>query len=142
MTYQDRELLRFSPFAFKNGDKPKTKYFIVLGHIDDKLLMACLPTSKDHVPADAIVERGCVDIPERCVNAFVFNPTDKVTETFTFPLPKFVYGEQVDEYEEKYLDEMDAEVEHLGQLEQSVFQDMKDCLKKAVLLRRKYRQLL
>ena len=142
MTYQDGDVLRFSPFAFKNGDQPKTKYFIVLGHIDDKLLMACLPTSKDHVPADAMVERGCVDIPERCVNAFVFNPSDLVTASFSFPLPTFVYGEQVDEYEQKYLDEMDTEVEHLGQIEQSVFQDLKDCLKKAVLLRRKYRQLL
>lgn len=64
MIYQDGDLLKFSPFAFKNGDQPKTKYFIVLGHIDDKLLMACLPTSKDHVPADAMVERDFGFVPK------------------------------------------------------------------------------
>lgn len=60
--YQPGELLRFSSFEFKNGRQPKPKYFIVLGHIDDKVMMASLPTSKDHVPADAVVEHGCVNI--------------------------------------------------------------------------------
>ena len=140
--YQEGDLLKFRSFLFKNGSQPKTKYFIVLGHIDDQVLMASLPTSKDHVPADAIVERGCVDIPERAVNAFVFSPTDRVTATFSFLQPTFVYGEQVDEYEQKYLDQMGTEVEHLGQIEPQLFRDIKECLKKAVLLRRKYKKLL
>lgn len=67
--YEAGDLLKFSPFEFKNGNQPKPKYFIVLGHIDEKVMMATLPTSKDHVPADAVVERGCVDINERGVNA-------------------------------------------------------------------------
>ena len=61
---------------------------------------------------------------------------------FRFPRPTFVYGEQVDEYEQKYLDEMGSTVEQLGQIEPSLFKAIKDCLKKARLLRRKYRQLL
>ena len=97
--YEVGDLLKFSSFEFKNGNRPKPKYFIVLGHIDDKIMMACLPTSKDHVPADAAVERGCVDIKERGVNAFVFSPDDLVTPSFSFSRPTFVYGEQVDEYE-------------------------------------------
>ena len=140
--YEVGDLLKFLPFEFKNGNRPKPKYFIVLGHIDDKIMMACLPTSKDHVPADAAVERGCVDIKERGVNAFVFSPSDKITSTFSFPRPTFVYGEQVDEYEQKYLDEMNSIVEHLGQINAQLFQQLKDCLKKAPLLRRKYRKLL
>ena len=140
--YEVGDLLKFSPFEFKNGNRPKPKYFIVLGHIDDKIVMACLPTSKDHVPADAAVERGCVDIKERGVNAFVFSPDDMVTPSFSFPRPTFVYGEQVDEYEQKYLDEMNSIVDHLGQIDVQLFQQLKDCLKKAPLLRRKYRKLL
>ena len=140
--YEAGDLLKFSPFEFKNGNMPKPKFFIVLGHIDEKVMMACLPTSKDHVPADAAVERGCVDIKERGVNAFVFSPSDKITSTFSFPRPTFVYGEQVDEYEQKYLDEMNSIVEHLGQIDAQLFQQLKDCLKKAPLLRRKYRKLL
>ena len=111
--YEAGDLLKFSPFEFKNGNMPKPKFFIVLGHIDEKVMMACLPTSKDHVPADAAVER-----------------------------PTFVYGEQVDEYEQKFLDEMNSIVEHLGQIDTQLFQQLKDCLNKAPLLRRKYRKLL
>ena len=140
--YEVGDLLKFSPFEFKNGNMPKPKYFIVLGHIDDKIMMACLPTSKDHVPADAAVERGCVDIKERGVNAFVFSPDDMATPSFSFPRPTFVYGEQVDEYEQKYLDEMNSIVDHLGQIDSLLFQQLKECLKKAPLLRRKYRKLL
>ncbi len=140
--YQEGELLKFSPFEFKNGNQPKPKYFVVLGHMDEKVLMAVLPTSKDHVPADAEVERGCVNIEERGVNAFVFCPKDKVTESFSFERPTFVYGEQVDEYEQQYLDEMNSHVENLGRIESATFRDLKDCIKKAALLRRKYRKLL
>ena len=140
--YEAGDLLKFSPFEFKNGNMPKPKFFIVLGHINEKVMMACLPTSKDHVPADAAVERGCEDLKERGVNAFVFNPSDKITSTFSFPRPTFVYGEQVDEYEQKFLDEMNSIVEHLGQIDAQLFQQLKDCLKKAPLLRRKYRKLL
>lgn len=140
--YQPGELLRFSSFEFKNGRQPKPKYFIVLGHIDDKVMMASLPTSKDHVPADAVVEHGCVNIKERGVNAYVFSPKDKVTSTFSFPRPTFVYGEQVDEYEQKYLDAMQSSVDHLGQIDQQIFQELKECVKQAAHLRRKYRNLL
>ena len=140
--YHTGELIKFSPFVFKNGNQPKTKYCIVLGQIDDKVMMVSLPTSKDHVPSDVMVERGCVDISERGVNAFVFSPNDQVTSSFSFPRPTFVYGEQVDEYEQKYLDEMGSKVEQLGQIDSVLFQALKDCVKKARLLRRKYRKLL
>ena len=35
--YQTGELIKFSPFVFKNGNQPKPKYCIVLGQIDDKV---------------------------------------------------------------------------------------------------------
>ena len=37
---------------------------------------------------------------------------------------------------------MTSEVEHLGIIEDWIFKDLKDCIKKATLLRRKYRVLL
>lgn len=140
--YQAGELIKFTPFVFKNGNQPKPKYCIVLGGVDNNVLMVSLPTSKDHVPSDIMVERGCVDIPERGVNAFVLSPKDLVTPGFSFPLPTFIYGEQVDEYEQKYLDAMGGTVEHLGYIDSALFQAIKECVKKAKLLRRKYRQLL
>lgn len=140
--YLPGELIKFSPFVFKNGNQPKPKYCIVLGQLDDKVMIVSLPTSQDHVPSDVLVERGCVDIPERGVNAFVLTPSDQVTSSFRFPRPTFVYGEQVDEYEQKYLDEMGSAIEHLEQIDLPLFQAIKDCVKKARLLRRKYRWLL
>lgn len=41
-----------------------------------------------------------------------------------------------------YLDEMGGTVERFGQIDPVLFQTIKDCLKKARLLRRKYRKLL
>ena len=140
--YKEGQLLQFSPFVFKNGNAPKPKYFVVLKHIDDEVMMASLPTSKDHIPSDAVVSDGCVDIPERQVNAFVFSPSTQVTETFHFSVPTFVYGEGVDEYDQQYLDKMNAEIEDLGNMESTLFLQLKDCIKKAALLKRKYRKLL
>jgi hypothetical protein len=140
--YQEGQLLKFSPFEFKNGNTPKPKYYVVLKHINEEVMMASLPTSKDHIPSDALVSDGCVDIPERQVNAFVFSPKTLITDSFHFELPTFIYGESVDEYEQQYLDAMNAEVEDLGLMEPSLFQQLKDCIKKASLLKRKFRKLL
>jgi len=140
--YQEGQLLKFSPFEFKNGNTPKPKYYVVLKHINEEVMMASLPTSKDHIPSDALVSDGCVDIPERQVNAFVFSPKTQIIDSFHFELPTFIYGESVDEYEQQYLDAMNAEVEDLGLMEPSLFQQLKDCIKKASLLKRKFRKLL
>ncbi len=65
-------LLYFDPFVFKNGAPPKAKYFIALANIDESVVLASLPTSKDHIPADIAVVRGTVNMPERAINAYVF----------------------------------------------------------------------
>lgn len=99
-------LLYCDPFVFKNGATPKPKYFIVLANTDSGVMLASLPTSKDHVPQDAEVVRGAVSIPERGVNAYVFEAGDQVTDCFAFPRRTFVYGEQVDDYTEEDLEAM------------------------------------
>ena len=38
--YQSGELIKFSPFVFKNGNQPKPKYCIVLGQIEPALFQA------------------------------------------------------------------------------------------------------
>ena len=49
-------LLYFNPFIFPDGGTPKPKYFLVLANVGDDVLLASLPTSKDHVPADIPVK--------------------------------------------------------------------------------------
>ena len=140
--YPEGQLLRFTPFVFKNGAKPKPKFFIVLKHLDDKLMMASLPTSQDHIPCDIIYSSGCVNVAERSVNAYVFMPNETVTDSFSFIKPTFVYGEQVDEYALMYLNEMDTSFEDLGIIQHDLFSQLKECLKQSALLKRKYRKLL
>ena len=140
--YAEGQLLSFTPFVFKNGALPKKKYFIVLKHMDDLLMMASLPTSKDHLPSNVPLTSGCVNIPERAVNAFVFMPEEQITDCFAFRKPTFVYGEQVDEYAKKYLDNMDSTTEDLGIIHADVFEKLKECLKQSLLLKRKFRKLL
>ena len=140
--YPEGQLLRFTPFVFKNGANPKPKFFIVLKHLDDKLMMASLPTSQDHIPSDIIYSSGCVNMAERSVNAYVFMPNEKVTDSFSFIKPTFVYGEQVDEYALKYLDEMETTIEDLGVIHHELFIQLEECLKQSALLKRKYRKQL
>lgn len=46
---------------------------IVLGRdlIGNKVL-ASLPTSKGHVPSDVEMKEGCIELPDRQVNVYVF----------------------------------------------------------------------
>ena len=131
-------LLYCDPFVFKNGATPKPKYFIVLANTDDGVMLASLPTSKDHVPADAEVVRGAVNIPERGVNAYVFEAGDQVTDTYCFPRRTFVYGEQVDDYTEEDLNAMGSAIQNLGVLKPELLADLKACLKQASNIKRKY----
>jgi hypothetical protein len=131
-------LLYCDPFVFKNGATPKPKYFIVLANTNDGVMLASLPTSKDHVPVDAEVVRGAVNIPERGVNAYVFEAGDQVTNSFCFPRRTFVYGEQVDEYREAVLNAMGTNIQNLGVLKPELFAELKACLKQAANIKRRY----
>jgi len=131
-------LLYFNPFVFKNGATPKPKYFIVLANMDNGVMLASLPTSKDHVPRDTEVKRGAVNIPERDVNVYVFEAGDQVTESFAFPRRTFVYGEQVDDYTEDDLNGMGASIQNLGVLKPEILADLRACLKQATNIKRKY----
>lgn len=66
--FEEGSLLLFRPFIFKNGVTPKDKFFLVLGKdIQGGLLLASLPTSKDHVPSDVEVNKQTGDkflVPE------------------------------------------------------------------------------
>ena len=72
--FSERDILYFSPFYFKNGNKPKNKFFVVLKELDGKTIIASLPTSHDHIPKQSEVDRGCIEIIESCLNCFVMSP--------------------------------------------------------------------
>lgn len=61
--FEEGNLLFFRPFLFKNGAEPQDKFFLVLKKMESDILLASLPTSKDHVPSDLEVKYGCLNIP-------------------------------------------------------------------------------
>lgn len=101
--FESGNLLLFRPFLFKNGAVPKDKFFLVLENKGGELLLASLPTSKDHVPSDVEVRHGCLDLSERFVNVFVFLSGEEILcrpsgERFSFSKNTFVYGADLDIY--------------------------------------------
>lgn len=140
--YAEGQLLRFDPFTFKNGAPQKPKFYVVLKHMGMDLMMASLPTSQDHIPSDLSDKTGCISIPERGVNAYVFAAGEQITDGFSFPLRTFIYGEQVDEYSQTYLDDMGSDVENLGTLSSELLEELRQCLKQSPLIKRKYFKLL
>ena len=149
--FEEGNLLLFHPFLFKNGATPKDKFFLVLGSVDGDLLLASLPTSKDHVPSDVEVSHGCLDLPERYVNVFVFIAGEEVVlrqggEHFSFSKNTFVYGANLDVYSISQLELQERMsqtcIELIGNLDADVLAELKKCLSNSKMVKNKYRKIL
>lgn len=144
--FETSTLLRFDPFIFPDGGQPKSKYFIVIKNDESGVLLASLPTSKDHVPSDIPFEVGCLEIPERNVNVFVFGEGQQVTSSFCFPRRTFIYGAAlkvypVAEFERQSL-EGETVITDLGKLEASLFATLIECLKNSDAVRGKFKKMM
>lgn len=144
-------LLLFRPFLFKNGADPKDKFFLVIENVGDEVLLASLPTSKDHVPSDVEVTRGCLDLSERFVNVFVFLSGEEVVcrengTSFSFSKNTFVYGADLDLYEtdklELQVQSNLTQIEIVGTLNSDIFEELKKCLANSKMVKNKYRKML
>ena len=149
--FEEGNLLLFHPFLFKNGAPSKDKFFLVLEKTDDDLLLASLPTSKDHVPSDVEVKHGCLDLSERFVNVFVFLSGEEIIsritgERFSFSKNTFVYGSNLDVYQIAQFEIQEqlqqTQIELIGTLDSDVFLELKDCLANSMMVKNKYRKML
>lgn len=150
--FEEGKLLRFEPFIFKNGASPKPKYLLVLKVMDHQLLLASLPTSKDHIPSDIPVQTGCVKDEARQISAFVFRAADIVVKkndiqnSFQFPLNTFVYCSDIDSYPEEGFKDQQSEgktvITDLGFIKAELFKSVLDCLRNSLMVKRKYKRLL
>lgn len=140
------KLLRFDPFIFPDGGKPKSKFFVVLNNDGEGVLLASLPTSKDHVPSDVVFKGGCLDMPERSINVFGFLPEQTVTDKFSFPRPTFIYGSALRIYPQNEFTRQQSTGEtmitDLGQIENTLFNSLLECLRNSPEVKRKYKKLL
>ena len=146
-------LLFFKPFIFKNGAPPQNKFMVVLGQdANGNTLLASLPTSKDHVPSDVEVKGGCIDLPERQVNVFVFIGGEIITieqedtSSFSFDVNTFIYGSDLDTYPVNTFHQQMADnitqVEFVGRISDTYFTALKECLQKSKMVKNKYKRLM
>ncbi len=149
--FKERNLLFFRPFLFKNGAKPQDKFFLVLKNVNESVLLAGLPTSKDHVPSDLEVKHGCLDIPERKFNVFVFLAGEKVAvkadgTPFAFRKNTFVYGANLDVYPAEAFDYQNrtgqTSIGKIGTLDKAVFEELVACLSESKMVKNKFRRML
>ena len=145
--FEPGNLLYFNPFIFPDGGEPKPKFFVVLGEIDETILLASLPTSQDHVPSDVEVKSGCLEIPERMVNAYTFMANEEVTDTgFFFEKNTFIYGQNIKTYNSvAFLVQTTSGkmvIEPKGKVKDDLFTALKECLKNSDAVRKKFKQYL
>lgn len=145
--FEPGNLLYFNPFIFPDGGDPKPKFFIVLGEVDETVLLASLPTSKDHIPSDVEVSSSCLEIAERMVNAYVFMANEVVTEDgFFFEKNTFVYGQNIKMYNTTAFlqQQIDGQIQISikGKLTDDVFSALTNCLKNSDAVRKRYKKYL
>ncbi len=145
--FEPGNLLYFNPFIFPDGGDPKPKFFVVLGEVEETVLLASLPTSKDHIPSDVEVTSGCLEIPERMVNAYTFMANEVVTENgFFFEKNTFIYGQNIKTYNTIAFSEQEkageTEIELKGRMKSDIFTALKDCLRNSDAVRKKFKKYL
>ena len=149
--FEKRDLLFFNPFKFEDGTS-KPKFFVVLKNENGVSLLASLPTSKDHVPADLDVHAGCYEIPERGVNVYVFMANDNIAinpdsgQNYSFSKNTFIYGANLNTFPvSSFLQQQlnrETTITLKGKLNQDLFDDLINCLKNSALVKNKYKKLL
>ena len=143
--FEEGNLLFFRPFLFKNGAESQDKFFLVLKKLDGDILLASLPTSKDHVPSDLEVKHGCLNIPERMFNVFVLLSGENVAVRedgtfFAFKKNTFIYGANLDVYPVERMAQ--TTIEKIGTLDEAVFTEIVACLSESKMVKNKYRRIL
>ena len=140
-------LIYFTPFYFKNGQKPKPKYFIVLYNNKNTTILGSLPTRVDNVPRAANKIFGCINLPEDCFNCFFIPSTIEFTACgFKFPQTTYIYAEQMYEENIKTLESNHktngVDYQIIGKVKKEIFNDIIKCFKISNVGKRGYKKLL
>lgn len=149
--FDEGNLLLFTPFYFSDGSS-KPKFFVVLNKDENEVLLASLPTSKDHVPGDLDIHGGCYELPERNVNVYVFMKDVNVATNpntglpFAFRMNTFIYGADLRKFPAAAFEEQvyngETVIELKGKINTDIYDDLKRCLKNSVSVKNKYKKLL
>jgi hypothetical protein len=145
--YTPGTIVYFTPFRFADGSS-KNKYFLVLATGEDDLLVANLPTSKDHVPRSIAKKHGCINDDAARVNCYFFEAKRVISEcgTFGFERDTFVYGEQVTFADirimQSFYKDEGKDYRIVCKLSNIEFRSVKECLKRSKGIKNKFRKIL
>ncbi|PZF72870.1 hypothetical protein [Taibaiella soli] len=144
--FQPKTLIYFFDFFFKNGNTAKPKYFLVLGQIDNRTVIASLPTRTNQAP-NFVSGHGCIDIEERCINCYAFAAKRSICDNgFAFDLPTYIYGSQVEDYEISILEDTyrieGIDYEIYGTMKDDEFCAIIDCIQNSSATKRKIKKML
>lgn len=145
--FYSRQVIYFNEFFFKNGNTSKPKYLIILGRVEDKTIVASLPTRTNNAPGLVTEQHGCINHDDRCFNCYAFEAGREICENgFSFDLPTFIYGNQVEDYEIEIMEDVysipGVDYEEMGVLTENEFQAILDCIRNSSSTKRKIKRLL
>jgi hypothetical protein len=145
--YSPGTIIYFMPFYFPDRSS-KNKYFLVLAAGEDNLLVASLPTSKDHIPRSTEKKHGCINDDTIRVNCYFFESGVIVSEcgTFSFERDTYVYGEQITFIDRQ---KMQSDYKQEGtdyrvvcKLSNAEYLSIKKCLKESGVVKNKFKRYL
>lgn len=146
--FKEGHVLYFNPFHFNDatgGQKPK--YYIVLKKMDDEIVLATLPTSKDFIPTAIEKVHGCLDYPDINFNCYYY-PADYAvcTNGFGFPRETYVYGYRLQTHNTSDFASLvtggETSISMMGCLNQEEYKAIVDCMKQSPAVKRVYRNVL
>jgi len=145
--YTPGKLIYFDPFHFKDGSQPKPKYFLVLKVVNDNVILASLPSSVNHLPSMQVLSHGCLEIPDACINCYIFEPGRPVTTSgWSFSFHTMLYGNWLDDFDVKVLEAnysiQGVDYEIVGELTEHELKSIINCFASSSTVKRKYRRLL
>jgi len=145
--YTPGKLIYFDPFYFKNKDDSSPKFFLVLKVIDSNAILASLPSSKKHLPSTLELQHGCLEMPDACINCYIFKAGKQVTKDgWCFELDTMLYGNWIDDYQvetltEKYpIEGVNYEIK--GEILDEELTNIINCFANSKTVKRKYKRLL
>ena len=130
-----------------NGDNSKPKYFLVLKVINNSTILASLPSSKNHLPTGHKIVHGCLEIPEACINCYIFEASKPVTKDgWSFQFDTMLYGNWIDDFSIERLNSTysinGVDYEIVGELKDSELAEIIKCFSTSSTVKRKYKKLL
>lgn len=141
MIFQVGHLYRFEPFYFENGTS-KDKFFLVIASAGDDVIMASLPTSKDHIPNIKPQNAGAYEYTDIGLNVYKFDANTKVTNKHTFERDTFIYGSGLNLYNTELLNSHKSNIIDLGKMYNHYFDAIINNLKKSKVIKKKYSKIL